>query len=114
MLDLDTADHPFAPSLLDSVLCKECGEHTSWHPFSIEQETAWLRDWERIVRVFGWQVVHRNYKDDPVLDDVTEGYGFYIYMLIKREDEIVRTVRLGTLMMVEFAPGESAAQEGLM
>ncbi len=113
MMDDDTADHPFRPSLLDSVLCKECGEHTSWHPFSIEQETAWLRDWERIIRVFGWQVVHRSYKDDPVSDNVTSGYGFYGYILIGK-DEIVKTVRLGTLMMVEFAPGESAAQEGLM
>lgn len=27
----DTALHPFAPSSYDVVLCKLCGEHTSWH-----------------------------------------------------------------------------------
>lgn len=36
----DTAWHPFVPSATDSALCRDCGEHTSWHPLATLQAAA--------------------------------------------------------------------------
>ena len=56
------------------------------------------------MRDYGWQVVQRRYGSD----EGTE-YGFYVYGIAKEGE--FRLLKLGTMMMTEFAPSESVIFE---
>lgn len=74
----------------------------------VEQETRWLRAWERGAKNYGWEITRRQYVPD---EGTAEAYGFYFYTITKGKQG--RTVKIGTLMMEQFAPSESVLYEGL-